>query len=668
MGHDHLKGVEAETVKASGLLIGTLMGGMLVVSSFIVEIPAVARLFFQYDAATSASQGNPYSDMIALVGAVLLGAPLVWHALNCLMHGHSHMDELVALAVMAAIALGEYQEAGIIAFFMIVSSLIETRTALGARASIESLLRLTPETAHRLLPDGSEEVVEAKLLHAGDTIRVRPGDNVPADGEVISGESTVNEANITGESLPVDKMSGHEVFSGTNNLTGAMDIRVTKAGSDTTLGRVQGLILDAEKTRIPLMRLIDKYAGWYTPTICMLAAIVWFFSENKDIGVHKGITMLIIACPCALVLATPTAMVAALSCAARLGILIKNVVQLEYARTLSAVVFDKTGTLTTGVLSVTQMKPAPGVDGADLLYAAASAEQLSKHPAAQALVEIAKKAKLDLGSPDQFSETAGRGVTARLGTDDILVGRNTWLEEQGADTTFRNDPEFSEPDGVSIIYVSRNGKCLGWIGMEDRTRSEARTAISDLRKLNIHNLSMVTGDKWSVARRVGAEMGCTEVQAEVLPEDKLRLVDDLRRRGHRVAVVGDGVNDAPMLAASDLGIAMGAAGSDVAINSASIALMNNDLSRLPFLIRLSRATMRVVRQNIVFGVAFIIITMTLAVWGPLTPITAAIAHTIATAFVIFNSARLVRYGEEHTPHTADEGTRTPMVAQPAFAG
>jgi Cd2+/Zn2+-exporting ATPase len=311
------------------------------------------------------------------------------------------------------------------------------------------------------------------------------------------------------------------------------------------------------------------------------------------------------------------------------------------------------------------MKPAPGVDGADLLKAAASAEQMSKHPAALALVAVAKKAKIDLARPTDFSEVAGKGVMANVEGERVMVGRSTWLTEEKADMSFTQDPDFAEPEGVSLLYVARNHKCLGWIGLEDRTRSEARAAIDDLRTLRVRNLSMVTGDKWSVARRVGAEMGCTEVQAEVLPEEKLELVDDLRRRGHRVAVVGDGVNDAPMLAASDLGIAMGAAGSDVAINSASIALMNNDLSRLPFLIKLSRATMSVVWQNIIFGVVFIVGMMTLAVWGPLTPIMAAFAHTIATAFVIFNSARLFRYGEERVSATA--AYITPRAAQPAAA-
>ena len=658
-----MKQIEAETAKASWLLIGTLMGGMLVVCSYVVDFPLVARTLFQQD--MTGRTHSIYSDVIALMGVLLLGTPLVWHALKCLSHGHMHMDELVALAVVAAVALGEYQEAGIIAFFMVISNLIETRTALGARASIESLLRLTPDKAHRISADGAEEIVDARHLHPGDVIRVRPGDNIAADGEIVRGDSTVNQANITGESMPVDKGIGAEVFSGTSNLTGVLDIRVTKAGRDTTLGRVQQLILDAEKTRIPLMRLIDRYAGWYTPTVVMLAAVVWFFSTDKDVGVQKAITMLIIACPCALVLATPTAMVAALSCAARLGILIKNVVQLEFARSLTAIVFDKTGTLTTGVLAVTQLKPAPGEDGADVLWAAASAEQMSKHPAALALVQVARKARLELAHPSSFNEVAGLGVVATVNASNVLVGRRNFLEQQGVDMSVTKSPEFAEPEGVSLLYVARDGRCVGWVGLEDRTRPEARAAIDELRKLNIRNLSMVTGDKWSVARRVGAEMGCTEVQAEVLPEEKLKLVDDLKRRGHKVAVVGDGVNDAPMLAASDLGIAMGAAGSDVAINSASIALMNNDLSRLPFLIKLSRAATRVVWQNILFGVAFIVGMMTLAIWGPLTPIMAAIAHTIATAFVIFNSARLVRFGEERAVEV--DSYLTPISLQPAPA-
>jgi Zn2+/Cd2+-exporting ATPase len=649
MAHKHLtESLEAQTGRSSALLIATLMGGLLVLNSF------VAKFIF-------ADKQIP--DILALLGAILLGAPLVAHSLKHLSEGHLHMDELVAMAIVAAIAIGKYEEAGVIAFFMIIATLIETRTALGARASIESLIRLTPTRARRLRSDGAEEDVEAKLLSPGDTIRVRPGDNIAADGVVIAGQSTVNQANITGESIPVDKVNGDEVFNGTNNITGMLDIRVTKAGAETTLGRVQKLILSAEGTRIPLMRLIDQYAAWYTPTILMLAGIVLFFKQGSEDGMSRAITMLVVACPCALVLATPTAMVAALSCAARLGILVKNVVTLEGARNITGVIFDKTGTLTTGELSVTQMRPAPGVDGTDLLRTAASADQFSKHPNARALLAVAGKARLSLLPLDQFEEVSGRGVAALINGQQVYVGRNTFLAERGVDLSILDLPELKEPEGVSVLYVARAGKVIGWIGLEDRTRSEAREAITELRDLGVRALTMVTGDKWSVARRVAAEMGCTDVHAEVLPAQKLELVDDLKRKGHRVAVVGDGVNDAPALAAGDLGIAMGAAGSDVAINSASIALMNNDLRRLPFLIKLSRATARVIWQNLLFGVAYITILEILGAMGYIRPIHAAFLHMIASAIVIFNSARLVRYGE-HLEAAPLAPQRSPIAPHP----
>ena len=641
MAHDHLKhSVQSEAGRASLLVTLTLGGGMLVLCAFLC-------LWLFPDYTSYDDQGrlhNFYADTLGLLGAILLGAPLVFHAAKHLLRGEMHMDELVAVAIVAALATKQYLEAGVIAFFMILSNLIETRTALGARASIESLIRLTPTKAHRLRDDGSEEEVEAAQLRPGQTIRIRPGDNVPADGVIVSGQTTINQANITGESLPVDKKIGDEVFSGTNNLTGAIDVQVTKAGAETTLGRVQNLIMEAERTRIPLMRLIDRYAGWYTPTIVMLAAIVVFFTED----LNRAISMLVVACPCALVLATPTAMVAALSCAARLGILIKNVINLEHARNLTAIVFDKTGTLTTGELSVTRMKPAPGVDGAELLRVAASLEQMSKHPVARAVVDVASRARLSLMRPENFREVAGMGVAGSLNGDEVMVGRSSWLMDRGADMSLLSNPEYQEAEGLSTLYVTCGGRCIGWVGLEDRTRPEARAAIDELRAQGIRQLTMVTGDRWSVARRVAAEMGCSDVQAEVLPAQKLEMVDRLKRSGHHVAVIGDGVNDAPALAAGDLGIAMGAAGSDVAINSASIALMNNDLSRLPFLIRLSKATMSVIWQNLIFGVLYIVALEVVAGSGRLPATAAALLHTLASALVIFNSARLVRFGESAT--------------------
>jgi Cd2+/Zn2+-exporting ATPase len=602
--------------------------------------------------------GNFYSNLLAAIGALLLAVPLWWHAWHCLWSGHLHMDELVALAILAAMAIGDFQTAGVVAFFLLLSNLIETRTALGARAAIEGLMRLTPTKARRLASDGREEEVEAHNLRRGDVVVVRPGDNIPADGTIIRGSSTINEANITGESLPVEKGEGDDVFGGTSNVTGALQLRVTKVGADTTLGRVQELILDAERTKIPLMRLIDQYASWYTPVTLMLAFVVWFFTKNPSIT----ISLLVIACPCALILATPTAIVAALSAAARLGVYIKDVGNLEWARKLTAIVLDKTGTLTTGQLAVTRLAPAPGVDAAELLQVAASVERLSTHPVARAIVAVAEKARVRTDDATGFQEAPGKGVSAQLNGARVLVGRQTWVREMGADLSCLQDEKYREPEGLSTLYVVKDRRCLGWVGLEDRTRPEARQALDELRALGIHQLIMVTGDRWSVARRVAQEMGCSDVQAEVLPQDKLALVGALKQKGHTVAVVGDGVNDAPALAAGNLGVAMGAAGSDVAMNSASVALMSNDLRRLPFLVALSRATTRVVWQNLIFGVLFILTAEVAIIYGLIPPIVAAALHTLSSAIVVFNSARMVRFGEHIEAHAPPRPVREPAPA------
>ncbi len=349
-----------------------------------------------------------------MIGAIILGYPIVWTAIQDLRRGLLTTNELVALAVLASFGsadfqAGGYQEAGVIAFFMLMGQIIETRTAEGARASIESLIKLTPPKARRITTAGEEEV-DTQLLAVGDVIRVRPGDNVAADGVIVSGQGSFNQANITGESLPVDKKPGDEVFAGTQNLTGALEIRVTRAGQDTTLGKVRELILAAEKTKLPIMRIIDQYMGFYTPLVLVIGALVWAFTDDLS----RVIAVFIVSCPCAFILATPSAMVAALSAAARLGILIKNVGDIELAARINAFVFDKTGTLTTGKLAVSRLAPLGGTAPAELLRLAASAEKYSNHPAAKALAQLAGEAGVPLAEPKDFSETAGRGVSAQI--------------------------------------------------------------------------------------------------------------------------------------------------------------------------------------------------------------------------------------------------------------
>src|SRR5262245_31200701 len=351
----------------------------------------------------------------AMIGAILLGYPIVWTSIKDLKHGILSINELVGIAVLASFASGDYKTAGVVAFFMLMGEIIETRTAEGARASIESLIKLTPTKARRLSATGEEEVAVKDLI-VGDIIRIRPGDNVAADGVITSGQGSFNQANITGESLPVDKKSGDEVFAGTQNLTGVLEVRVTRAGKDTTRGKVRELMLAAEKTKLPIMRIIDQYMVYYTPLVLVLGALVWAFTKD----LNRVIAVLVVSCPCAFILATPTAMVAALSAAARLGILIKNVSDIELAARINAFIFDKTGTLTTGKLAVSRLAPIADTQPAELLRLAASAEKHSNHPTAKALAQLAEEVGVPLVEPRNFSEAAGRGVKAEVDGAPVL--------------------------------------------------------------------------------------------------------------------------------------------------------------------------------------------------------------------------------------------------------
>ena len=633
-GHDH----EHTPVR----LTQTVVGVIFIINSYIV-----GGLF---------QNGDMVANFSAMLGAIILGYPIVWTSFKDIRRGILSINELVGIAVLAAFAIGDYKTAGLVAFFMLLGEIIETRTAAGARASIESLIKLTPTKARRVLGNKEEEVA-ARDLAIGDVIRVRPGDNVAADGLIVSGQGSFNQANITGESLPVDKKPGDEVFAGTQNLTGVLEIKVNRAGQDTTLGRVRELILAAEKTKLPIMRLVDQYMVYYTPLVLLMGALVWAFTGKID----RVIAVLVVACPCAFILATPTAMVAALSSAARLGILIKNVGDLELAARINAFIFDKTGTLTTGKLAVSRLAPVEGVTPAELLYVSASAEKYSNHPTAKALQEISSEAGVDVAEPKDFSETAGRGIRAKVDGRDVLVGRAQWLKDNGIKEDINKSVDLNETEGFSLIHVSRDGKYLGWIGLRDEIRAEAKDALANLMQSGVRRIAMVSGDRQPVAARVAREIGCEEVVADCLPQNKVDFVRNMKARGYRVAVVGDGVNDAPALAAGDMGVAMGAAGSEVAIHSATIALMNSDLKRLPFLVRLSRSTRAVINQNFLFGVFFIIGGLTLAAFGYVNAVVAAIMHNLGSLLVVFNSARLVRHGEELEPFIRGEEPAKPAA-------
>lgn len=615
--------------RSMGQPVFAALGGIFIVNSYLL------RWLFPFQEFSS--------ELSAVLGAIILAFPIFAVSAKDLCHGRVHMNELVALALLASFTNGDFRTAGLISFFLLITIIIESHTACGAQRSIESLLRLTPHNARRIGPDGVQSKVDVSELAIGDIINVRPGENFPVDGVITSGQSAINQASISGESLPVDKSEGDDVFAGTQNLSGGLDVKVTKLGKNTTLGKVKEMILAAEHNRTPIVRLIDRYSGFYTPTILMLATITWWLTPGHDLS--RVITLLVIACPCAVILATPTAIVAAVAAAARLGILVKDVSHLELAAKIRAFVFDKTGTLTEGELSVARLCPNEGVEPAELLLLAASAEANSNHPTAKSLQRLAVEVGITLIKGDSYLETPGRGVDAFLDGANYLVGRAAWLESRGVLTQESKESFTDESSGMSVVHVARDAKIIGWIGFKDKVRTTASPMIRSLRDLGIKHCAMVTGDRTSVAESVAGTLALDEIKAGCLPEDKVAYVEQVKRHS-AVAVVGDGVNDAPALAAGDLGIAMGAIGSDIAINSASIALMTNDLKRIPILIELSRTLRAIVTQNLFFGMLFVACGVILSVFGYLTPLLAAILHATSTLTIIFNSARLVRVGEE----------------------
>ena len=612
-------------------------------------------------------------DFSAMIGAMILGVRIFRTTIKDLRQGLLTTNELVAIAVLATFAQGQYHAAGLVAFFMLLAEMIESRTASGAQEAIRRLLERAPTKARRINGEGEEEEIAANDLEVGDRIRVRPGDNVPADGDILTGNGSINQANITGESLPVDKNPGDTVFQGTINIDGVLEVKVTKVGVETEFGRVRELILQAAQSKTRFEKIVDQYMGFYTPLVLVIGALFWAFTQNMNLV----ISVFIVASPVAFIIATPTAMVAAVATASRLGIMIKQVSDIELAAKINAFIFDKTGTITTGTLKVSRLKPVEGVKPAELLVLTASAEQYSKHPTAKAILTLAKEAGVELIEPKDFKETAGKGVAASLEGQSVLVGRQVWLEENNVNGDIAQSVDLDETEGYSLVHVSRGGEFIGWVGMTDEIRSEASESLSELTDEGVSRLAIVSGDRAPVAERVAAEVGCENVQADCFPAEKVKYVEGLRKRGYTVAFVGDGVNDAPALKAGDIGIAMGAAGSDVAIQSATIALMSSDLRRLPFLMRLSKMTRSIININFLIGVGSVVVGLVLAALPPefatslltalgfspegeearmINPVVAASINLFGTILVVLNSARLVREGEDMEAYDEDSQT------------
>jgi len=581
------------------------------------------------------------------LAAVLAGgvfpAQRAWAALR---RGSLDINALMVIAVAGAIAIGEWEEGAIVVFLFAVAQWLESYSVERARAAIRSLLNLAPAEA-RISDDDGERLLPLDLVRPGQRMLVRPGERVALDGTVLEGRSDVNQAPITGESVPVDKAAGDEVFAGTINGHGSLVVSVTRRRDDTTLARIIHLVEEAQARRAPVQLFIDRFAAWYTPSVVAVAMLIGVVpilaGAPAETWIYRALVVLVVACPCALVISTPVSLVSALAGAARQGVLIKGGASLERLAGVTAVAFDKTGTLTRGEITVGAAEPLGGVRSDDLLAFAAAVEQHSEHPIARAVVAEARSRQLRLPAVTGVRALPGLGVEGDVGGAHVLCAAPRFFTGTAA-----LDPEaLATVDrltaaGLSPMIVTRDGTVIGLIGVADRERDGARDAVADLRRTGVSRVAMLTGDAAPCARAVGARLGVDEVQAELLPAGKVDAIARLRGIS-RVAMIGDGINDAPALAAADVGIVMGAIGSDAAIETADVALMTDDLSKVSWAIRLSRATMRNVRANVAIALGLKAAFVIAAAAGVATLWMAVLADTGASVIVLANALRLRRF-------------------------
>lgn len=601
-----------------------VISGVLILASWLIQITGVGPAWL--------------SPAAAMIAAALVGVPIFKGAWAGIKAKKINADQLVTMALIASVIAREYIAAAIVAFIMILGGLLEELTTHSMRRSIRNLLELTPTMVARRR-NGREEMVDISALEPGDLILVRSGERIAVDGVVCHGEASVNQAPITGESVPVDKRVGDEVFAGTLVQLGALEVQTTKVGSETLLGRIVQLVEAAEQRAAPVQRVVDRYASYFTPLTILVAGLAWLITGEF----MRAVTVVVVACPCGLVLATPTAVVAGLANGARRGILVKGGVFLELLARVGMVALDKTGTLTRGRPAVAGVQSLCCHTEEEILMLAGGAERYSEHPLGRAVVEEALNRRLALPEPGSFQPALGRGVSAVWSDTQVTVGRADWLTEQGIALTERVREAILEHQahGHTPLLVAHNGHPAGLICVADQVREDAAMAIARLKALGL-KVTMLTGDSLPVASQVARQVGVDEVQAGLLPEDKAALVQRWVTDGQPVVMVGDGINDAPALAEATVGIAMGAAGTDVAIETADVALMNDDLNAVADLIALSRRVMNTVRLNILlFSIGFNVLGVTLSTLGLLNPVGAAVMHNVGSLAVVLNSARLV---------------------------
>ena len=610
-------------------------------------IAAVNGLLLLAGFVASVSGALETSQWLYLASAVIGGIPLFTLAARAVFIQHDITAGFMAsVAMIAAILVGEYSAAALVVFMFAIGDWLENMTMARADNALRDLATLVP-TAVTVRRDGREASLPIDQVMMGDVVLVRSGERIGVDGRVLAGSGSVNQAAITGESMPVEKRAGDEAFAGTLNEVGALEIVVERVGTETALGQIIRLVKNAQVSQAPVQRLANRYARILVPITFAIAALVFVLTGD----IVRSITILVVVCPCALVLATPTAVAAAIGNAAKRGVLVKSGAVMEQIGRVDVVAFDKTGTLTHGRPTVRQVVPLNGRSGEEILALAAAAERFSEHPIGRAIVEAAAERDLELAEAVDFRALPGFGVTAVAGDDTVVVGNRALLAERGVEGAEALDERARplEESGQTVVPIAIGGALAGFVSLADAPRPESRGAIAALKRLGVREVIMISGDNPRTASLIARDLGIDRVFAEVLPADKLRIVRELQAEGKRVAFVGDGVNDAPALAAADVGIAMGLAGTHVALETADAGLMSDEIDRVPELIALSRATLGVIRGNVVFSMSMNVLSVALGGLGIIGPAIGALMHELSALPVLANSARLIG----HRPQKAN---------------
>lgn len=625
--------------------LAMVIAGLLLGAGFLVQ---VLEAGWPRAVGLATSWPSYLTPALFILSAFIGGTLVIPRAWIALLRGRLDMNVLMTIAVAGGIGIGEFSEAAMVSFLFTVSLALEAWSVGRARRAIETLMKMTPNAARVLQSDGAEILLSANDVNVGDILVVRPGEKFPLDGRVSKGETTADQSPITGESEPVSKHPGDAVYAGTINQDGAVEIIATKRANDSTLARIIRLVTDAQRKRSPMEQWVDVFARRYTPTVMLLAVMVMLIppliaGASWAQWFYQGLVLLVIACPCALVISTPVCFVAALACAANQGVLIKGAGYLEVASRLRAIALDKTGTLTMGRPDVKEVVALNGHTESEVLEIAAKIEARSQHPLAEAIVRHAAGLGMRPTPAEDFQAIPGQGATATLAGNPVWIGSRRAFEQRGQETPELHDRlEQLSMSGHSVVVIMAHGHVCGLIALGDAIRPNAKGALTSMHSAGIERIIMLTGDNPTAAAKVALAVGIDDVRAELLPEGKVAAIEELISRHFIVGMIGDGVNDAPAMARASLGIAMGAAGTDAALETADVALMSDDLTRIAWLITHSRRTLKVIRQNITASLGVKALFVMLALFGHANLWTAIAADTGVSLAVVFNALRLLR--------------------------